>query len=116
MRRALLLLLLLPACMTRKTGETEVGVLVCKIALGCEGKGVQRQIYPPGSTNFFAPSHPQLDTCSGERQTVTRHAPEGMSARLGPLSPGGPCGSSSSPSATLPKKSPACQPRRHTYS
>jgi regulator of protease activity HflC (stomatin/prohibitin superfamily) len=32
-----------------------VGVLVCKISLGCANKGVQSQLYPPGSTNFFAP-------------------------------------------------------------
>jgi regulator of protease activity HflC (stomatin/prohibitin superfamily) len=44
-----------PACVSRSTGETEVGVLVCKISLGCQNKGVQQQLYPPGSTNFFAP-------------------------------------------------------------
>ena len=54
MRRAWLLCAL-AACNTYKTGETEVGVLVCKISLGCQGKGVQDQLYPPGSTNFFAP-------------------------------------------------------------
>jgi regulator of protease activity HflC (stomatin/prohibitin superfamily) len=42
-------------CVSRSTGETEVGVLVCKIALGCAKKGVQDQLYPPGSTNLFAP-------------------------------------------------------------
>jgi regulator of protease activity HflC (stomatin/prohibitin superfamily) len=42
-------------CVTRSTGETEVGVLVCKIALGCGRKGVQDQLYPPGSTTVFAP-------------------------------------------------------------
>jgi regulator of protease activity HflC (stomatin/prohibitin superfamily) len=42
-------------CVSQSTGETEVGVLVCKIALGCQNKGVQQQLYPPGSTNFFAP-------------------------------------------------------------
>lgn len=42
-------------CVSHSTGETEVGVLVCKISLGCQGKGVQQQLYPPGSTNFFAP-------------------------------------------------------------
>lgn len=42
-------------CVSHSTGETEVGVLVCKISLGCQGKGVQEQLYPPGSTNFFAP-------------------------------------------------------------
>ncbi len=45
----------LTGCMTRTTDETEVGVLVCKIGLGCPNKGVQQQLYPPGSTNFFAP-------------------------------------------------------------
>ena len=30
-------------------------MLVCKISLGCANKGVQEQLYPPGSTNFFAP-------------------------------------------------------------
>jgi len=41
-------------CVSHSTSETEVGVLVCKIALGCASKGVQREIYPPGSTNLFA--------------------------------------------------------------
>jgi regulator of protease activity HflC (stomatin/prohibitin superfamily) len=49
------LLLSLSACVTGHTGETEVGVLVCKISLGCASKGVQTTIYPPGSTSFFAP-------------------------------------------------------------
>src|SRR5204863_2679370 len=43
------------ACVSHKTGETEVGVLVCKISLGCSGKGVQQTVYAPGSTNFFLP-------------------------------------------------------------
>lgn len=43
------------ACVSHKTRETEVGVLVCKFSIGCESKGVQRTLYPPGSTNFFAP-------------------------------------------------------------
>jgi regulator of protease activity HflC (stomatin/prohibitin superfamily) len=42
-------------CVSHSTGETEVGVLVCKIGLGCARKGVQDQLYPPGSTNLFAP-------------------------------------------------------------
>jgi regulator of protease activity HflC (stomatin/prohibitin superfamily) len=42
-------------CVSHSTGETEVGVLVCKIGLGCRHKGVQEELYPPGSTNFFAP-------------------------------------------------------------
>ena len=42
-------------CVSHSTGETEVGVLVCKIGLGCAHKGVQEQLYPPGSTNLFAP-------------------------------------------------------------
>jgi regulator of protease activity HflC (stomatin/prohibitin superfamily) len=42
-------------CVSRSTGETEVGVLVCKIGLGCAHKGVQDQLYPPGSTTLFAP-------------------------------------------------------------
>jgi regulator of protease activity HflC (stomatin/prohibitin superfamily) len=42
-------------CVSHATGETEVGVLVCKVSLGCQNKGVQEQVYPPGSTNFFAP-------------------------------------------------------------
>jgi regulator of protease activity HflC (stomatin/prohibitin superfamily) len=47
--------MLLGGCVSRSTGETEVGVLVCKIGLGCAKKGVQDQLYPPGSTNLFAP-------------------------------------------------------------
>jgi regulator of protease activity HflC (stomatin/prohibitin superfamily) len=45
----------LAGCVSHSTGETEVGVLVCKISLGCARKGVQDQLYPPGSTNLFAP-------------------------------------------------------------
>jgi len=41
-------------CVSHSTSETEVGVLVCKVSLGCVSKGVQRAIYPPGSTNVFA--------------------------------------------------------------
>jgi regulator of protease activity HflC (stomatin/prohibitin superfamily) len=53
--RLLLAACLLGGCVSHSTGETEVGVLVCKIGLGCAHKGVQEQVYPPGSTNFFAP-------------------------------------------------------------
>ena len=58
MRVYLLLALasLLCGCVSHSTGETEVCVLVCKLGVGCsDGKGVQRVLYPPGSTNFFAP-------------------------------------------------------------
>jgi regulator of protease activity HflC (stomatin/prohibitin superfamily) len=55
MKRGLLMVVLAAGCVSRSTGETEVGVLVCKIALGCARKGVQDQLYPPGSTNLFAP-------------------------------------------------------------
>ncbi len=52
----LTLAIFLGGCSSHSTGETEVGVLVCKLSLGCaDGKGVQRALYPPGSTNFFAP-------------------------------------------------------------
>jgi regulator of protease activity HflC (stomatin/prohibitin superfamily) len=47
--------LLLGGCVSHTTGETEVGVLVCKLGIGCAKKGVQDELYPPGSTNFFAP-------------------------------------------------------------
>ncbi len=53
--RRLLVGLLLAGCVSKTTKETEVGVLVCKLSIGCASKGVQTQIYPPGSTNFFAP-------------------------------------------------------------
>ena len=54
--RTLLIGLMLAGCVSHSTGETEVGVLVCKIGVGCgDGKGVQHALYPPGSTNFFAP-------------------------------------------------------------
>jgi len=52
---AVLLVASASGCVSRTTGETEVGVLVCKVALGCASKGVQSALYPPGSTNFFAP-------------------------------------------------------------
>lgn len=57
MRRSLnvALVLALAGCASHKVGGTQVGVLVCKIALGCESKGVQSEVYPAGSTNFFAP-------------------------------------------------------------
>jgi regulator of protease activity HflC (stomatin/prohibitin superfamily) len=56
-RRNIALILCLAAfgCVSESTGETEVGVLVCKVSLGCQNKGVQQALYPPGSTNFFAP-------------------------------------------------------------
>jgi hypothetical protein len=47
--------LLVGGCVSHSTSETEIGVLVCKVGLGCAHKGVQEQLYPPGSTNFFAP-------------------------------------------------------------
>jgi regulator of protease activity HflC (stomatin/prohibitin superfamily) len=51
-----LIVLMLAGCSSHSTGETEVGVLVCKLGVGCsDGKGVQHALYPPGSTNFFAP-------------------------------------------------------------
>jgi regulator of protease activity HflC (stomatin/prohibitin superfamily) len=53
--RRVVLLALLAGCVSRSTGETEVGVLVCKLSIGCARKGVQDQLYPPGSTNLFAP-------------------------------------------------------------
>src|SRR5690348_12248749 len=46
---------LLAGCSSHTTGETEVGVLVCKLGIGCAHKGIQDTLYPPGSTNFFAP-------------------------------------------------------------
>lgn len=55
MKWSVLLLMALAGCVSRKTGETEVGVLVCKVALGCASKGVQKELYSPGTTHFFAP-------------------------------------------------------------
>ncbi len=58
MRRLLIITiapLFLLGCTSHSTGETEVGVLVCKLSIGCAKKGVQDALYPPGSTNFFAP-------------------------------------------------------------
>jgi len=58
MMRALWLMgvaLFVGGCVSHTTGETEVGVLVCKIGVGCAHKGVQEDLYAPGSTNFFAP-------------------------------------------------------------
>ena len=52
---ALALVLGAGGCVSRTTKETEVGVLVCKLGIGCAKKGVQDQLYPPGSTNLFAP-------------------------------------------------------------
>jgi len=49
------LVVLAAGCASRRTGETEVGVLVCKLSLGCGSKGVQSEIFAPGSTHFFAP-------------------------------------------------------------
>src|SRR5439155_9848571 len=42
-------------CVSHTTAETEVGVVVCKLSWFCSKKGVQDDLYPPGSTNFFAP-------------------------------------------------------------
>jgi regulator of protease activity HflC (stomatin/prohibitin superfamily) len=54
-RLGLVATLWLAACVSHSTNETEVGVLVCKISLGCANKGIQSDLYPPGSTSFFAP-------------------------------------------------------------
>jgi regulator of protease activity HflC (stomatin/prohibitin superfamily) len=52
----ILLALSLAGCVSHSTGENEVGVLVCKLSIGCsDGKGVQREVFEPGKTNFFAP-------------------------------------------------------------
>ena len=53
--KRMMLFVLLAGCVSHSTGETEVGVLVCKISLGCKKAGVQDELYPPGSTNLFAP-------------------------------------------------------------
>src|SRR5438876_2907540 len=55
MRILLIGVALLGGCVSHTTGETEVGVLVCKLGVGCAHKGIQDTLYPPGSTNFFAP-------------------------------------------------------------
>lgn len=44
----------LQACIPHSTDSTEIGVRTAKMAL-FETKGVQKQLYPPGSTSFFAP-------------------------------------------------------------
>ena len=59
-KSSLLPLLILPmglaaGCVSHSTAETEVGVLVCKLGIGCAHQGVQEDVYPPGSTTFFAP-------------------------------------------------------------
>ena len=53
--RHLVLSLLAAGCVAHSTNETEVGVLVCKLSIGCKKAGVQNELYPPGSTNLFAP-------------------------------------------------------------
>src|SRR5262249_14697245 len=74
MRRASVLLVLavfaLGGCASHHVGGTQVGVLVCKIALGCDSKGVQNEIYPPGSTNFFAPFVRDFYTLDKGTQTL----------------------------------------------
>ncbi|MCX5759349.1 MAG: SPFH domain-containing protein, partial [Candidatus Hydrogenedentes bacterium] len=51
---AALLLILVTGCVPRSTGPTEVGVRTRKFALVGK-KGVDDQVYPPGSTYFFVP-------------------------------------------------------------
>ncbi len=51
---AALLLILVTGCVPRSTGPTEVGVRTRKFAL-LSKKGVDDQVYPPGSTFFFVP-------------------------------------------------------------
>jgi len=46
--------LVLPACMTKTTGPTEVGVRTVKIGI-FKKKGVEDKFYPPGGTYFFLP-------------------------------------------------------------
>lgn len=52
-RLAFTLALLAPGCVSHSTDETEVGVLVCKLSIGCPTLGVQQAVYPRGSTHFF---------------------------------------------------------------
>ncbi|HPO12679.1 MAG TPA: SPFH domain-containing protein [Candidatus Hydrogenedentes bacterium] len=47
-------LVLLPGCVPRSTGPTEVGVRTVKFSLFGK-KGVEDKYYPPGSTYFFVP-------------------------------------------------------------
>jgi regulator of protease activity HflC (stomatin/prohibitin superfamily) len=86
MRRLAFLLVLLPlgACVSHRTGETEVGVLVCKVALGCDAKGVQAQLYPPGSTNFFAPWIRDFYTFDTRIQNLEMTAKSTRGDRSGP--------------------------------
>ena len=51
---ALLVLLAAQGCTPHSTGSTEVGVRTAKWALLGQ-KGVQKDVYSPGSTNFFPP-------------------------------------------------------------
>lgn len=49
-----LVLALLPGCVPRSTGPTEVGVRTIKFSL-LGNKGVEDKYYPPGATYFFVP-------------------------------------------------------------
>jgi regulator of protease activity HflC (stomatin/prohibitin superfamily) len=70
-------------CVSHSTSETEVGVLVCKISLGCASKGVQREIYPPGSTNLFAAFIRDFYTFDAKLQNLEMTAQGGRGDRVG---------------------------------
>lgn len=70
-------------CASRSTGETEVGVLVCKISIGCGKKGVQDTLYPPGSTNFFAPFIRDFYTFDTKVQNLEMNAERNKGDRAG---------------------------------
>jgi regulator of protease activity HflC (stomatin/prohibitin superfamily) len=53
--RLLVLTALCGGCVSHSTSAQEVGVLVCKIGLGCEKKGIQQTTIDAGQTRFFAP-------------------------------------------------------------
>ena len=53
--KRMLVALLAAGCISHTNGETEVGVVVCKLSWGCSKPGVQDDLLQPGTTTFLAP-------------------------------------------------------------
>ena len=53
-------MLSLTGCVPHTTGETEVGVRTCKLALFGQ-KGVEDRVYAPGATYFFPAVYQRLE-------------------------------------------------------
>ena len=76
-----LLCLLGAGCVSHTNGETEVGVVVCKISWGCSKAGVQDDLLMPGTTTFLAPFIREVYTFDTKVQNLEMVAATGRGDR-----------------------------------